>query len=418
MAGETTEGWQSRVRLKQEVTTVSKSSKVTRPKKPYPDYPLTPHTGGMWMKKIRGRIRYFGRWARRENGKLVRLPGDGWKEALEKYREVADDLHAGREPRRLNGALTVGVLRERFLTHKSRALDAGEIKARTYIGYRETADLLIRAFGENRAVQDLGPKDFEGLRAQLASRLGPVRLGVEINLVRGFFKFAVQAGLADRLPAYGPSFTRPSKSVLRRHRAQGPSKMFSPEELRRLIDIADEPLKAMILLGLNAAYGPNDCATLPESALDLDGGWITFARPKTGIARRCKLWPETAGSLQAVIAARPKPSCREARGLVFVRPSGRTWLTARGQSGSISAAVRALMKRAGIYREKVGHYALRHVFRTVADRSRDTPAVNLVMGHASSDMGEHYREHIDDSRLVDVSELVRSWLYGQEGGAV
>jgi hypothetical protein len=51
------------------------------------------------MKKIRGRIYYFGKWGRRVDGKLTRVPGDGWKEALELYKAQADDLHAGRTPR-------------------------------------------------------------------------------------------------------------------------------------------------------------------------------------------------------------------------------------------------------------------------------------------------------------------------------
>jgi hypothetical protein len=53
---------------------------------------------GTWQKKIGGKIHYFGKWGRRVNDVLERVPGDGWEEALRLYKEVADDLHAGRTP--------------------------------------------------------------------------------------------------------------------------------------------------------------------------------------------------------------------------------------------------------------------------------------------------------------------------------
>ena len=52
------------------------------PLKPYKDFPLTSHSGGKWMKKINGRVRYFGRWGNRVKGKLERIEGDGWQDAL------------------------------------------------------------------------------------------------------------------------------------------------------------------------------------------------------------------------------------------------------------------------------------------------------------------------------------------------
>src|SRR5204862_7899578 len=61
---------------------------------------------GKWMKKIRGVIHYFGRWANRVNGKLVRVPGDGWEAALKEYEAIATDLHAGRTPRVKGDELT------------------------------------------------------------------------------------------------------------------------------------------------------------------------------------------------------------------------------------------------------------------------------------------------------------------------
>src|SRR5262249_51900682 len=69
-----------------------------RPKKPYPAFPLTPHPSGTWQNKICGKIHYFGRWARRVNGKVERVEGDSWKKALEAYKLDAEDLNAGRRP--------------------------------------------------------------------------------------------------------------------------------------------------------------------------------------------------------------------------------------------------------------------------------------------------------------------------------
>ena len=92
------------------------------PPKGYRDFPLTPQASGAWQKKIRGKSAYFGKWGKCVNGKMERLPGDGWKEALGQYNLEKDYLYPGRTQRARG--LTIGALRGRFLTAKSRALDA------------------------------------------------------------------------------------------------------------------------------------------------------------------------------------------------------------------------------------------------------------------------------------------------------
>jgi integrase len=364
------------------------------------------------MKKIRGKIQYFGKWGRRVNGKLVRVEGDGWKEALELYKAQADDLHAGRTPRVQTDGLTVADLCNRFRTAKLRQQEAGEISTRMYEEYKATTDRLVSTFSGSRLVNDLAADDFEALRDAMAKQWGPVRLGNEIQKVRTVFKYAYESGLIDKPVRYGPQFKKPSASVMRRHRAKIGERMLEADEIRKLLGKAEPQLKAMLLLGVNAGFGNHDIATLPLTALDLDAGWVNYARPKTGIARRSPLWPETVAALRDAIAGRPTPRQEEAAGLVFVTTRGRPWLS-RGIANPVSVAARDLMKTAGIHHEGIGLYTLRHVFRTVADAARDPVAIDLIMGHMDPSMGGHYRERVEDSRLRAVAEHVRQWLFGK-----
>jgi integrase len=413
---------------------------ATRPTKPYPDFPLTPHLSGAWQKKIRCKIHYFGRWAKRVDGKLVRIEGDGWKEALEEYKAVADDLHAGRTPRVRSDGLTVADLCSRFLTAKVRKRDAGEVGLRTFAEYKEITDLLVSAFSQPRLVEDLAADDFEALRARMAERWGPVRLGNAITRAKSVFKYALDNGLIDKPIRFGGEFRKPEKAVLRRHRAQRGERMLEAAEVRRLLDalagkeietgqtnektgeaetVSLEPnptLRAIVLLGINAGFGNHDVASMPLSALDLEAGWVDFPRPKTGIARRCPLWPETVAGIREAINGRPTPRDAADADVALLQRSGRRWVrdTEASRTDNVSVQFCALLKATGTYHDGIGFYTLRHVFRTVADAANDPVAIDLIMGHTDPSMAAHYRERVEDDRLRAVAEHVRRWLFGEE----
>src|ERR1051325_6720771 len=89
-----------------------------KPKKPYPEFPLTAHNNGKWCKKIRGRLYYFGPWS----------DPDG---ALQKYLDQKDDLHAGRTPRADVQEVRVKDVCNAFLAAKDQLVQAGELSPLT-----------------------------------------------------------------------------------------------------------------------------------------------------------------------------------------------------------------------------------------------------------------------------------------------
>jgi integrase len=374
-----------------------------KPDKPYPEFPLTPHPAGVWCKKFRGKLHYFGRW-------------DDPQGALDEYLRVKDDLHAGRTPRPDRQALTVKELVNHFLNHKDAAVKAGELSLQSRADYQEVTDLLIAHFGKTRLVSDLAAEDIAALRNKMTQRWGPVRLGNVIQRTRSVFKFALDADLIDRPARFGPGFQRPSAKTLRLHKAAQGAKLFTAEEIRRMLDGAEVQLRAMIYLGVNCGFGMSDCGRLPLNALDLAGGWVNFARPKTGIPRRCPLWPETVTAIKEALAQRKGPKDAADAGVAFLTAQGLPWHKEK-MSSPMCFKVGQVLKRLGINgRKGLGFDTLRHTFRTVADESKDQPAVDHIMGHARDDMASIYRERIGDERLRAVAEHVRTWLFSKPAG--
>jgi integrase len=375
------------------------STTRTKPAKPYPDFPLFAHAAGCWAKKIRGKLHYFGKW-------------DNPDAALRQYLDQKDALHAGRKPRPDAERLTVKDSANAFLNAKQALLDAGELSPITFDGYKRTCDEIVAAFGKLRLVADLEPDDFANLRNRLSKKWGPVRLANTIQVVRSVFKHAYDSALIDRPVRFGPGFKRPTKKTIRLHKARQGPKLFAADEVRRLLGAAGVQLRAMIYLGINCAFGNADCGNLPLSALDLDAGMVNYPRPKTGVPRRCPLWPETVQAVRAALAERPAPKKAEHAGLAFVTSFGKSWSKDVADS-PITKETRKLLDGLGINGRR-NFYCLRHSWRTVADESKDQPAIDHIMGHESPHMASQYRERISDERLKAVVNHVRAWLFAPE----
>jgi integrase len=386
-------------------------------------FPLSIHKGtGYWCKKIRGRVYYFGRVADDPKGVA----------AEERWLREKDDLYAGREPRDPNPkAMTVEELCFRFLEHKEGRVRTGELNPRTFRGYVDTCKGMAEIVGRKRAVADLKPDDFDKLRAKLAETRAAVALGNEVMRIRSVFKYGFKNDLIPHEVKYGSGFGKPDPKVAlrerRMHREEHGDRMFEPAQIRQILGHAGQPLRAMVLLGANCGFGQSDVANLPREAVDLDGGWVDFPRPKTEVDRRCWLWPETVEAIRDWLPLCPRPKDPADTKLLFLTVRGSRWIKVckarpakvegeQKPGGAPKDAVgqefNKVLKALNLKRSRLSFYALRHGFETFASETADQVAVDRVMGHKTPGMSGVYTERIGDDRLRRISEHVRARVFG------
>ena len=201
------------------------------------------------------------------------------------------------------------------------------------------------------------------------------------------FALAYDMDLIDRPVKFGKAFGKASKTQARKSRnrreLESGKRLFSPAEVRELVEAAETPLKAMILLGINGGFGNTDCADLPIGAVDLAHSRINFARPKTGIERVMPLWAETRDALCEAVAHRPACGAKGPAEPFFLTKFGHRWVREnvhRKEDGTIEKVVcmnavgqdfNKLLIRLGFKRARIGFYTLRHTFRTWADEAKD-----------------------------------------------
>jgi integrase len=366
---------------------------TVKPRKPYPDFPLFPHSSGQWAKTINRKTYYFGKW-------------DDWRAALKRYLNEHDALRAGRA--RIEGTTLAEALNS-FLEKENARVKSREIRPRTFRRLRETCDRLIKEFGEHQRLSEMGPAHFEDYRARLCNRgWAPVTIRNEIADVRTVFGYINDSEKVATPIRLGKAFRGPSLKVLREYRQKKGPRYFEAAEIRAVLEIASSPLRAMILLGINCGLGNEDCAELKPAIIK--DGWLDFPRPKNAIPRRCPLWLETVAALAAVPRVRSD--------LIFVTRFGNPWKsTGQSSYGPISIAMARLLKRLKLHRPGLNFYALRHTFQTIGENAGDgvARAVNYIMGHTplTRDMGAVYREKPpSDDQLRTVTDHVHAWLFG------
>ena len=358
---------------------------TVKPSKPYPDFPLYAHAKGRWAKTIHGKTYYFGTW-------------DDPYGALEEYR-----VHCLPKIKPIELGLSVKSALDRFLGAKEAAVNAGSLAPRSFTDYSRTLKRFAEFIGRERSIQNLKPSDFLAYKTKHAKTNNPVAVGNEITRIKSCLNWLVESKLIEKIDC-GPDFVKPSAVAARRHKREMGEKLFTPEDIRAILDEAGYRMRAMILLGINCAYHNSDVETLTLRALQagIKTGIIEHTRSKTEIERACPLWDETIEALRQWVTKRPDTESK----LAFILRDGRKLSTT---NGDVSKRFRVVRDAADV--RDGGFSWLRKTFATYASETGDQVAVNFIMGHVDGSTSGVYRQLIREHRLHKATDAVRDWLY-------
>lgn len=375
---------------------VANSNKVAKPPKPHKDFPLFAHARGYWVKKIRGKLYYFGRW-------------DDPEGSLQKYLDNKDRILAGQPILESDQShYSVGDLCNDYLDEKRGLVESGENTQRHWNEEKTIASIIVKVLGRQTAITSLLPGDFEKLRRKFSKDYGLHRVAKSVQVTRTIFNWAYESFRIETPVRFGKRFKKPSARMFRLHKANN-KKLAKADEIIALLNDASYQIKAMILLGINAGFNNGDCSQLTSNTIDFDSGWLDWHRPKTGIERRVCLWPESILAIENAIEHRGSAKKPEHANCVFLTKYRNPWT-----SEAIYHEFRKLAEDCEIDRKGLTFTTLRHTFQTIGKESGDYIATRAIMAHVDESISATYRERVSDKRLLKVTEYIRSWLFGSE----
>ena len=352
----------------------NKKSRKTRSDK----FPLTLHKTGQYCKKIKGKIYYFG-----ADKKL----------AYQKYLEQASCLHLSNDKKPIsNSGISLKTMCNLYLDHQESRVDSGEIKQRQLYDQTRLLKPFVKFFGPNIEVAEISTFRLQEYRKNLinASKAAST-INNHISALKAMFNWAVDNEILDSIPNL--------KAVKKITSVKTEKHVFSEEETKKLLELANDKMTAMILLGLNCGFGCTDCSELKWQNIDFENNRVHFARTKTGVDRNLPLWKETVESL--------KKLSREGQ-WVFVTNQGNKYVRVIKKEysdgtfkllnyNSISKEFSRLLKDAGVKTEKgTGFYTLRRTAATLAAKSGDPFAVQQLLGHADLKMATTYVQDVSE----------------------
>jgi integrase len=156
---------------------------------------------------------------------------------------------------------------------KRKELEASE---KTHQRYARVVELLLEFLGSRARldITHLTSKEIAGFRDQLAKKLTPATVNVSVKVIRAALAHAKRDGLVDVNEGERVTLLKRTRGFER--------KPFTLAELKRILEVANDEWRGMILVGLYTGLRLSDVATLTWANLDLQREELRVTTSKTG----------------------------------------------------------------------------------------------------------------------------------------
>lgn len=389
-----------------------------KPAKPRPNFPLWAHANGQWVKKVAGESspRSFGKWedpAAAEQNYLDWLA----RQRLGIPEQSPDDI-------------TVAEIVDHYLDHAAVRVErfrqgatTDKLSPRTLREWKRHCtwfrDQTVNGFKiGRRSAASLGPNDFTAVYSKFPPNWSCDSIRHRVSTINCMLKWAKENGKIKQVPAKGTNWKIPKADEKEAELSAAPAKRWTRSQIKKLMAATPSPhLRAMILLGINAAFGNSDCGRLQLT--DVRGEWLEVPRGKNGRPRKAWLWPETREALETSLSTRPdpQPGCGE---LFFLTHTGGAWTNDETFFDGVGDEFREAKKACkfdGSDFRGVSFYSLRHTFAEEASNASgnnaDDVTVQFVLGHIERKMLARYRRELSKPRIKKVCQRVRTWYVGR-----
>lgn len=362
--------------------------------------PLRQHKTGQWYIKIHGKYYYFGK---------------DREVAIRAYEEQATFLHTGKgAPPTAGVDTTLLSLCNQYLDHQESRIKVHEVSPKHYYDQRSRLRSFAKFIGPERPAGGITVLDLQHYRVKLIKDdRKPNEINNHLAAIKALFHWAEDNDVLETIPklrAVKKVNVKKSERMGRREQDEGKKFLFEPEQIRRLMDLSTHNLRAMILLGINCAFGCTDVAELRWSDLDLEKGTVNLPRGKTGVERNPNLWPETIAALKS-IPRRTGP-------LVFYTKHGNPYVRVNPKSGrpvnNVTAEFGKLLDKAGLKVPKgTNFYTLRRTAATIAAETGNPYAVQGLLGHTTVQMGSTYVQGVKRQTEQAINH-VGDWFHRPE----